>query len=111
MCPCVVLDASLAARSRRTIRLYRWSGDEWCEEPATPLQGFPPVVVSIEAIQFTWTYNALIRPISARYPAGLSLRASERILVSRLERRSRQCLRRAVRQRSTEHLDSMLSEE
>ena len=31
----------------------------------------------------------LIRPISARYPAGLSLRVSERILVSRLERRSR----------------------
>jgi hypothetical protein len=32
------------------------------------------------------TRNALIRPISARYPAGLSLRVSERILVSRLER-------------------------
>jgi Mg/Co/Ni transporter MgtE len=28
---------------------------------------------------------ALIRPISARYPAWLSLRVSERILVSRLE--------------------------
>src|SRR5271157_2040606 len=36
-------------------------------------------------------HNALIRPISARYPAGLSLRASERILVKRLESRSRQC--------------------
>jgi hypothetical protein len=33
----------------------------------------------------TRTVNALIRPISARYPAGLSLRVSERILVSRLE--------------------------
>ena len=32
----------------------------------------------------------LIRPISARYLGGVSLRASERILVSRLERRSRQ---------------------
>jgi hypothetical protein len=31
------------------------------------------------------TGNALIRPISVRYPAGLSLRVSERILVSRLE--------------------------
>jgi hypothetical protein len=31
------------------------------------------------------TGNALIRPISARYSAGLSLRVSERILVSRLE--------------------------
>ena len=36
-------------------------------------------------------YVALIRPISARYPARLSLRASQRILVKRLERRSRQC--------------------
>ena len=32
----------------------------------------------------------LIRPISARYPGVLSLRVSERILVSRLESRSRQ---------------------
>src|SRR5207244_12714887 len=31
------------------------------------------------------THNALIRPISARYPARLSLRASERILFRRLE--------------------------
>src|SRR5689334_2800493 len=34
----------------------------------------------------------LIRPISARYWGGLSLRVSERILVSRFERRSRQFL-------------------
>ena len=34
----------------------------------------------------------LIWPISARYRDGLSLRVSERILVSRLERRSRQFL-------------------
>ena len=35
---------------------------------------------------------AFIRPISARYPAWLSLRTSARILVRRLERRSRQRL-------------------
>ena len=35
---------------------------------------------------------AFIRPISARYPVWLSSRASERILVWRLERRSRQRL-------------------
>lgn len=55
----------------------------------------------------------LIRPISARYLGGLSLRVSERILVSRLERRSRQ--RRGgpsgLRQGSTEHLDCVLREE
>ena len=39
----------------------------------------------------TWLHNALIRPISARYRGGLSLRVSERILLRRLERRSRRC--------------------
>jgi len=33
----------------------------------------------------TWPHNALIRPISARYSAGLSLRVSKRSLVSRLD--------------------------
>lgn len=37
-----------------------------------------------------WSDRAFIRPISARYPAGLILRASERILVNRLESRSRE---------------------
>jgi hypothetical protein len=37
------------------------------------------------------TSGRLIRPISARYLGGVSLRVSERILVGRLERRSRQC--------------------
>jgi hypothetical protein len=40
----------------------------------------------------TWRFWGLIRPISARYSGGLSLRASERILVNRLESRSRQFL-------------------
>jgi hypothetical protein len=34
--------------------------------------------------------SRLIRPMSARYPGGLSLRVSERISVNRLESRSRQ---------------------
>ena len=47
--------------------------------PATPGQRHSPS-------------RRLIRPISARYPDGLSLRACERILVKRLESRSRQFL-------------------
>src|ERR1017187_3059706 len=42
-------------------------------------------------IESTWTFCRLIRPISARYPSGLSLRVSARILVSRLASWSRRC--------------------
>ena len=49
-------------------------------------------VVRSKELEAFWTMSAFIRPISARYSAGLSLRASERILVRRLERRSRQRL-------------------
>jgi hypothetical protein len=50
------------------------------------------------------------RPISARYPALLSLRASERILVNRLESRSRRRRGRAV-WGPPEHLDGVLGEQ
>ena len=53
---------------------------------ATPSGGIYPAVPS------KCQQRAFIRPISARYPAGLSLRVSERILVSRLESRSRRCV-------------------
>jgi hypothetical protein len=43
-----------------------------------------------DSATFGSTVWAFIRPISARYPAGSNFRASERILVSRLESRSRQ---------------------
>ena len=43
-----------------------------------------------QAAQGRVMHNDDIRPISARYPAGLILRASERILVNRLESRSRE---------------------
>ena len=39
----------------------------------------------VGAVGVNLTESALIRPISARYSAGLSLRVSERSLVSRLE--------------------------
>jgi hypothetical protein len=42
-------------------------------------------IVPTKSSHVNLPHNALIRPISARYPAGLSLRVSERILLSRLE--------------------------
>jgi mRNA-degrading endonuclease toxin of MazEF toxin-antitoxin module len=39
---------------------------------------------AIRRCRATWLYCRLMRPISARYPAGLSLRVSAIILASRL---------------------------
>jgi transposase len=65
---------------------------DWLKEPgithvameATGIY-WRPVWAVLEGQFQQMLVNPLIRPISARYPAGLSLRVSERILVSRLE--------------------------